>query len=200
MDEDDRVEQLRSVNLLPREIVTRRARDVVLRAWIASLCLAAGAVAMGTIIVRAPAMLAGVGLEHAAKNVKVKIKGIEGELPGLNEQLGVVDRRLRMLDTLEDRPDWGILLAYLYDHRGQGVAIERLELFWSPEGGMTFSLTGLGDSPGRERSLVVGLESSGLFSSTTLLETRRESSAGGDRIVFEIESRFEPAVAEASSP
>ena len=78
--------------------------------------------------------------------------------------------------------------------------LQRCALTWSPEGVMTFSLTGLGESPGRERTIVRGLEDSGLFSSTTLLGTRRESIAGGERIVFDIACEFNPAFAEAPAP
>ncbi len=191
---------LPTVNLLPKTLLARRARVTLLRGWVAVLCLAVVVVMIGAFVVRAPSVLKEESLGRASASVNAKINALQSELPGLNERLGVLDRRLLMLDTLEDRPDWGVLLAYLYEQRGEGVTLERCALSWSPEGVLTFSLTGLGDSPGRERSLVTGLESSGLFSSTTLLGTRREMTAGAERIVFEIACEFDPAVAEAPTP
>jgi len=171
-----------------------------MQAWIAGLVMCAGVLVVGALAIRAPSVLGGAPLTSACEDVSQEIAQIQADLPGLNGKLGVLSRRLRMLDTLEDRPDWGVLLAFLHDNRGEGVVLDRCELSWATEGVMTFSLKGLGDTPGRERSVVAGLESSGLFSSTTLLETRREVAGGGERIVFEIECRFDPALAEAPTP
>lgn len=188
------------VNLLPSEIVARRARAAVLRLWIAGLCLAAGGVVVGMVITRAPAVLGAVTSERGLDALNAEIVSIEGEIPALDAQLVAMNKRLSMLETLEGRPDWGVLLAYLYDVLGDGVVLSRCELAWSGEGAMTLALSGLCETPGQERSLVMGLEASGLFDETTLVETRRQVLEGRERIVFEILCGFEPPVDGGAGP
>lgn len=194
------MEAVANINLLPSEIVARRARRSVLRMWIAGLCFTAGAVVVGMIGIRAPEVIGSVTSERGLSALNAEIKSIEDEIPVLEQQREMMDKRLDVLETLEDRPDWGVMLAYLHSVLGEGVVLSRCELKWSGAGAMTLELSGLCEEPGQERSLVVGLEASALFDETTLVETRRQSVGGQERITFEILCRYEPAPAVEVTP
>lgn len=188
------------INLLPSEIVARRARARVIRAWVAVGCLGVGLLVGGVIVTRAPSVIGGVSSQRRLETLEAEIASIEAEIPTLNGQLEAMGTRLKMIDMLEDRPDWGLLLGYLSEVMGEGVALSRCELEWVGEDAMLLRIRGLGEKPGREQALVVGLERSGLFDETTLVETRRELVDGAERISFEIRCRFDPTPGGGAAP
>lgn len=192
--------RIECVNLLPREIRSRRARRVAVRVWIVTVSLALGVLAAAGVAVRAPAAIKQSQLQRSAGSLRTQIAELEREIQGAQGELATVRRRLDMIRTLEDRPDWGVLLAYVEDLRGEEVVLTRFEVAWGAEGLLKVTLIGQTTTPGSETALVEGLDRSGLFSRTSLLGTRRETVDGDERIVFEIACEFSPTYAEATTP
>ncbi|MFI4896616.1 MAG: hypothetical protein ACIARR_02195 [Phycisphaerales bacterium JB059] len=188
------------INLLPREVRARRTRTIALRAWIVALCLLVGVIVAGGIAVRAPAAIKQAQLQRSAGSLRGQITHLEKEIETSKAELERVRHKLQMIRTLEDRPDWGVLLAFIDQRRGDQVALTRFEVSWGADGLLKVMLVGQTPIPGSETALIEALDRSGLFTRTSLLGTRRETFEGADRIVFEVACEFNPTLAEVPTP
>lgn len=188
------------INLLPREVRARRTRAIALRAWGVAMCLVIGLIVAGAVAVRAPAAIKQAQLQRSAGSLRGQITHLEHEIDSANAELEQVRHKLQMIRTLEERPDWGVLLAFIDRQRGDQVALTRFEVSWGAEGLLKVMLVGQTTTPGSETSLIEALDRSGLFTRTSLLGTRRETIEGADRIVFEVACEFSPTLAEVPTP
>ncbi len=192
-----------TINLLPRETLVARDRRRWVQRWAIVVVGCVVMVGVGVAGNLAPAMSGQDVVERRLATVRARVREIDGEIPAAREQLADVTRRLRASERVQLRPDWGALLAYLDQLRGEDVVLERVGVSETPDGKIVLRLRGLSGVQGREGTLVLGLERSGLFERTTLIKTQRISVLGSDRISFEVESVFADAgevLVEAPAP
>ncbi len=191
-----------TINLLPRETLIARDRRRWVRRWAIAVAGAVVLVGMGVAGNVAPKLTDDDAVRDRLGVVRARVTEINAQLPPARAHLASVTRRLSAADRVRLRPDWGALLAYLERLRGHDVVLERVVVETDADGRVVLRLHGLSGVQGREGVLVLGLERSGLFESTTLVRTQRVNVRGQDRISFEVESVFggESAVTEAPTP
>ncbi|MEQ8770665.1 MAG: hypothetical protein RIB60_09160 [Phycisphaerales bacterium] len=185
------------VNLVPRALLNRRAERAWRARWGLVIAGSAALTAIGTAGLR---LGSDAGLRTARSDVDrmgAQRLEIQADLARMRDLIARANASAGAARLLEDRPDWGLLLAMLDEHREERVAISRVELrAVSSDGSLAaparaarieLSISGIGRELQQVQAYALQIEQSGLFDAVSPIRTSPVSSQAGASVAFELD-------------
>ncbi len=182
-------------NLMPRHRLIATRRRARLRAWTTGLAAYVAVLAVGFLAAGRIASASAGDVPRMVEDARAQARTGELASKKLRAEVSTLSTRLSAARAISQHPDWSVLLGIIAGLRGDDLVLSTIDLSpaapppkASPGRPAMYSLRLAGASRNHASvtAFVLRLESTGLFESVMLTDTRASESDGEARVSFQL--------------
>ena len=182
-------------NLMPRHRLIATRRRARLRAWTAGLTAYGAVLVVGYVVAGRFASAAAGDVPRMVEDARSQARTGELASKKLRAEVSTLSTRLNAARAISQHPDWSVLLGVIAGLRGEDLVLSTIDLSpaapppkASPGRPAMYSLllAGVSRNHASVTAFVLRLESTGLFESVMLTDTRAAESDGEARVSFQL--------------
>lgn len=184
------------VNLIPARRLRRRAAIVAVRRWSAAILASTLAVALPATVLALHQRAAAIPGRSTVVSLTSELDTVRAAIPDLKSRQQELDRRRAEQRLADSRVDWRALLTLLAPHIPAGAQLESFTASIQRDKTIDTILinTRIRTATLTEaRDALVTIESTGLFASVEMLESRQVQTPDGTSVLSSIRARIQVA-------